>query len=169
MASNTASAGIVVGVDGSSASRAAVRWGAQEADRRALPLTLVHAASTQLSPLMARRIVFGQHELPHRRVQRIVDDAVDVASDSGRGAVPAQLKAKVVFTDPVDVLADLSRQADLVVVGSSGRRRLRHLLSGSVGAALTPRCQCPLAVIQDDDRARPAPASVPLQVDPTGW
>lgn len=169
MASNTAGAGIVVGVDGSSASRVAVRWGAQEADRRTLPLTLVHAAVTQLSPRRARRIVFGQHELPHRRVQRIVEDAVGVAGDSRRDGAPARLNTKVVFTDPVDVLADLSRQADLVVVGSSGRRRLRHLLVGSVGSALTPRCQCPLAVIHDDELETPRSVAAAVQVDPTGW
>ena len=118
---------------------------------------------------MARRIVFGQHELPHRRVQRIVDDAVGVASDSVRDGAPAQLNTKVVFTDPVDVLADLSLQADLVVVGSRGRRRLRHLLFGSVGSALTPRCQCPLAVIHDDELEMPQDTDGTAQVDPTGW
>ncbi|MGB3335128.1 MAG: universal stress protein [Mycobacterium sp.] len=165
MASNTA--GIVVGVDGSPASQDAVRWGAQEAERRALPLTLVHAASTQLSPLMARWMVFGQHELPHRRVQRIVDDAVGVATDSASDGAPAQLNTKVEFADPVDALEELSRQADLVVVGSSSRRRLRHLFFGSVGSALSPRCHCPLAVLHDDDLAAPSDAAV--QADPTGW
>ncbi|OBG31484.1 MULTISPECIES: universal stress protein [Mycolicibacter] len=172
MASDTAGAGIVVGVDGSSASRAAVRWGAQEAERRALPLTLVHAASTQLSPLMARWIVFGQHELPHRRVQRIVDDAVGVATHSASDGAPAQLNTKVEFADPVDALEELSRQAELVVVGSSGRWRLRHLLFGSVGSELTPRCHCPLAVLSEDDLATQQPLAVsdaPAQSDPTGW
>lgn len=172
MSSYTAGAGIVVGVDGSAASRAAVRWGAQEAERRALPLTLVHAASTRLSPLMARWAVFGQHELPHRRVQRIVDDAVGVATDSASDGAPAQLNTQVEFTDPVDALEDLSRRADLVVVGSSGRWRLWHLLFGSVGAELTSRCHCPLTVLDEDDLAlqQPSAASDAAgQVDPTGW
>ncbi|OMC16521.1 hypothetical protein A5735_00965 [Mycolicibacter heraklionensis] len=160
--------GIVVGVDGSPASRAAVRWGAQEAERRALPLTLLHAASTQLSPLMARWIVFGQHELPHRRVQRIVADAVEVATDSASDGAPAQLNTKVEFTDPVDALEELSRHADLVVVGSSGRR-LRHLVFGSVGSELSQRCHCPLAVRHDDDLAASPPSDAAVQVDPSGW
>lgn len=168
MASDTAGVGIVVGVDGSPASRAAVRWGAQEAERRALPLTLLHAASTQLSPLMARWIVFGQHELPHRRVQRIVADAVEVATDSASDGAPAQLSTKVEFTDPVDALEELSRHADLVVVGSSGRR-LRHLVFGSVGSELSQRCHCPLAVRHDDDLAASPPSDAAVQVDPSGW
>ncbi|ORW23106.1 hypothetical protein AWC18_05030 [Mycolicibacter nonchromogenicus] len=159
--------GIVVGVDGSPASRAAVRWGAREAERRALPLTLLHAASTQLSPLMARWIVFGQHELPHRRVQRIVADAVEVATDSASDGAPAQLNTKVVFTDPVDALEKFSRHADLVVIGSSGRR-MRQLLFGSVGSELSPRCRCPLAVRHGDEPASP-PSDVAVQVDPSGW
>lgn len=146
-----------------------MRWGAREAKRRALPLTLVHAASTQLSPLMAQWIVFGQHELPHRRVQRIVDDAVEVATDSASDGTPSRPNTKVEFTDPVDALEELSRQADLVVVGSSSRRRLRHLLFGSVGSALTPRCHCPLAVLQDDDLEAAQPAGAEAPADPTGW
>lgn len=114
-------------------------------------------------------MVYGQHELPHRRVQRIVDDAVAVAADSTGDGAPEQVNTKVAFTDPVDVLAELSRQADLVVVGSSGRRPLRRVLFGSVGSALTPRCHCPLAVIRENNPGMPHPAHAPARVDPTGW
>lgn len=143
-----------------------MRWGAREAERRALPLTLVHAASTQLNALVARWVVFGQHELPHVRVQRIVDDAIGVVTQGARSGPPVPVNTKVTFTDPVQTLADLSRQAELVVVGSSVGKRLRHAVFGTVGSALAARCQCSLAVIPADKRRTP---HGPTSVDPTGW
>src|SRR5690625_2441022 len=139
MASGGVSAGIVVGVDGSATSRVAVHWAAREAERRGLPLTLVHSASTHVSPLTARWMVFGQHELPHRRVQQIINDAVDIAGDSARHAGPTQVNTKVVFTDPVEILVELSREAELVVVGSRRRRGLWRALSATIGSALMQR------------------------------
>lgn len=46
MASSKTDSGIVVGVDGSSFSATAVRWGAHEAKMRKVPLTLVHIVVT---------------------------------------------------------------------------------------------------------------------------
>lgn len=169
MASGAAGAGIVVGVDGSAASRVAVHWAAREAERRELPLTVVHAASTRLTPLMARWIVLGQHELPHERLQRIIDDAVNVAVDSIRRGRALPVSTKVVFTDPVDILTELSRKAHLVVVGSRSRRGLRRILFGSVGSALTPRSHCQVAIVHDKDVRMLHPAHAPIRVSLTGW
>ncbi|GFG86214.1 universal stress protein [Mycolicibacter algericus] len=169
MARDAESAGVVVGIDGSATSRIAVHWAAREAERRGLPLTLVHAASTELSPRVARWMVFGQHELPHRRVQRIIDDAVDIAGDSARHDGPTQVNPKLVFTDPIDTLVEMSRKAELVVVGSRRRRRLWHALTGSVGSALTERSRCPVAVIEDQAPRMPHPGHAPTRTSVTGW
>ena len=54
MSTTAAYSGIVVGVDGSAASDAAVRWAARAAAMRTLPLTLVHVmtATAVGAPLM---------------------------------------------------------------------------------------------------------------------
>lgn len=169
MTSDGVSAGIVVGIDGSATSRVAVHWATREAERRRLPLTLVHAASTHVTPLGVRRIVLGQHKLPHQRVQQIIDDAADIAGDSARHGGPTQVNTKVVFIDPVDILVEISREAELVVVGSRRRCRLWRALFATAGSALRLRSCCPVAVIDDKNPRMPHPAHAPARVSVTGW
>jgi nucleotide-binding universal stress UspA family protein len=52
---------IVVGVDGSEGSRAAVRWAAQEADRRRLALRVVFAVGLDaMLPAATSEVFWGQ-------------------------------------------------------------------------------------------------------------
>jgi len=55
-----------------------------------------------------------------------------------------------VFEDisPAKGLTDLSREAQLVVVGSSGRGRLADALLGSVSQNLLHHAECPLLVVR---------------------
>ncbi len=50
--------------------------------------------------------------------------------------------------DPRDLLMEVSRQADMVVLGSRGRGPVRSLLLGSVGAAVTRHASCPVVVLR---------------------
>jgi nucleotide-binding universal stress UspA family protein len=71
-------------------------------------------------------------------------------------------------TGPVGAcLADLSKNAQMVVVGRHGRGRLRHLL-GAVSSGLTQHAHCPVAVIHDEDPPMPAAAFAPVVVGVDG-
>ncbi len=48
--------------------------------------------------------------------------------------------------DPREVLIELSEDAELVVIGSRGRGRVRSLLLGSVGVAVVRHAACPVVV-----------------------
>ena len=50
--------------------------------------------------------------------------------------------------DPAGTLLELSRHAQLVVVGSRGRGGITRLLLGSVSQALVNRGSCPVAVVR---------------------
>jgi len=50
--------------------------------------------------------------------------------------------------DPVPVISDVSKDFDLVVVGSHGREGLDRFLLGSVSHAIVHHVDCPVLVIR---------------------
>jgi len=55
---------------------------------------------------------------------------------------------RVMMGDPVPVISDVSRDFDLVVVGSHGREGLDRFLLGSVSHAIAHHVACPVLVIR---------------------
>jgi nucleotide-binding universal stress UspA family protein len=68
-------------------------------------------------------------------------------------------------------LVDLSKRADMVVVGCRGQGAVARALLGSVSSGLIHRAQCPVAVIHDEDpltqRSPQAPVVVGIDGSPT--
>lgn len=149
----TAGNGIVVGVDGSSASDAAVLWATQEAVMRHLPLTLVHAvnlvAATWPESPEVEEVAIWQEDAG----QRILNEACKIASDSMRGGRAVSVGRELIFSPAASTLIDLSEQAEFVVVGSRGRGALARSLLGSVSTSLVRHAHCPIAVIGDPGEA----------------
>ncbi len=58
-----------------------------------------------------------------------------------------EVEADVHVGHPVSILTDASRRADLVVVGSRGRGKLRSALLGSVSHGVLHHAHCPVAVV----------------------
>lgn len=157
--------GIVVGVDGSASSTAAVRWAAREATMRHVGLTLVHSA-TPLVP--GSSTVTWTAPIPDDllRVQRkqseqLVDDAARTATDSAEGV---QIHREVLVSAPVPALLDLSEDAELIVVGRRGTGHLPRVQLGSLSTAMIHHAHCPVAVIHDEAPAEHEPASSPVVV-----
>jgi nucleotide-binding universal stress UspA family protein len=137
-------AGIVVGVDGSPASIAAVEFAAQEADRLGEPLTVVYAwrvpapwsiatieVDWPLGPEEADRILLAESVagLPEKYPDlRVTED------------MNAML--------PVDALIASAANARMLVVGTHGRRGFARFWLGSVSHQLILAMPCPLAVIR---------------------
>ena len=160
---------IVVCVDGSAPSDAAVRWAARESLLRRVPLKLVHivAAPAVMSPLTPVPVAMEQWQ--DEQARRIVGDAADLV----RGiANDADASAPVVGTEiysstTVPTLIDLSKDAEMVVVGSRGHGALRRGLLGSVSTALVHHAHCPVAVIHDSvTPAADAPVVVGIDGSP---
>lgn len=130
---------IAVGIDGSLASRAAVRWAIEHA-RPGDTVDLVHA--WQPSPTAvatgltrpdddapARRLV--QHELAHIAALPRNEDVT--------------VTGHVVHGHPRDLLCQT--HADVVVVGSDDRGALARALLGSVCAHLTHHSPTPVVIV----------------------
>jgi nucleotide-binding universal stress UspA family protein len=147
---------IVVGVDGSAPSLAALRWAADEAKLRDARLVAVHAwtypppvalPGPGLAPLPEPELP-GQLEALRESAGAELDAAL---SDAFPGGAPVEVERKLVEGDPAATLADESRSADLVVVGSRGRSALAAALLGSVSEHVVSHASCPVVVLRAED------------------
>jgi nucleotide-binding universal stress UspA family protein len=154
--------GVVVGVDGSAPSQAAVDWAARDAQLRGLPLTLVHAVPPRATRWPARVWFEALGWLPYERARRVLDDAVRGVRDASSHGGPPRVIAKVMLVDPAAALIDLSKHAEVIVVGASRRGALRRRLFGSVSSSVLRRSCCPVAVIHDVDPLIPDPPPAPV-------
>ena len=132
---------IVVGVDGSDASRAAVRWAADEARLRGVALTAVEA--WEFSPLIfAADVPVALDELRASVVEHL---RATVADEVGDGLDVNEL---VIEKAPVPALLGECDPDDILVVGSRGRGGFAGLLLGSVSQQLAQHSTCPVVIIR---------------------
>jgi nucleotide-binding universal stress UspA family protein len=156
--------GIVVGVDGSPASNAAVCWAARDAAMRNVPLTLVHAFSTYVPTFpqipMPSGVSMWQADDGRRALEAAVKVAEDAAKPYGQINVTEELKD----SPPVPALVEMSEESEMVVVGNNGRGAVGRVLLGSVSSGVVRRANCPVAVIRDEDPLMTHPLQAPVLV-----
>jgi nucleotide-binding universal stress UspA family protein len=158
--------GILVGVDGSAGARAAVRWAAAEAEMRNVALTIVHVINAPVPSWPVTRVPVGFGRWQEEQGREFIQDAIKVAEDSTAGGGPAQINSEVFFSATVPTLVDLSKEAEMVVVGCRGRGALARTVLGSVSSGLVHHAHCPVAVIHDEDLSRqPGEAPVLVGID----
>jgi nucleotide-binding universal stress UspA family protein len=132
--------GILVGVDGSPSSMAAVRWAAREATLRNAPLTLIHALATPV--LGAPILVTHPAPLPpdsseqlEQHAGHLLSDATKIAEDNAMGDRSPRIDTEVFASSPAAALVEQSKSAEMVVIGSRGQNTWRRALLGSVSTA----------------------------------
>ena len=144
---------IVVGIDGSPASRAALEWGLAEARLRGGRVIAVHAWSyiplaaigdPGMIPMPSGDLP-GQLELEQKAAESELDAALAEAFPDG---VPAEVEKRLVEGDPAESLVTEAEDADLVVVGSRGRGGLTSALLGSVSGHVVHHAGCPVVVVK---------------------
>ncbi|WP_285102133.1 universal stress protein [Promicromonospora sp. MEB111] len=135
--------GIVVGVDGSAHSMAAVDWAALTADRHGARLTVLSAYVTPPSNTTATLGV----SVTDLRADAL--DAVERAVTRLDDAHPGghTVEEQIVHGEPAYLLVRRSRSADLVVVGRRGLGALDRAVLGSVSGSLAASAHGPVAVI----------------------
>jgi nucleotide-binding universal stress UspA family protein len=148
------SGSIVVGVDGSDASREALLWASEEARLRSAQLVAVHAWSfVPPQPIGdPGMLAMPAGDLPGQ---------LSAESDSARIAlanavedvlgVDAEIERKLVEGDAGEALVAESKSAQLVVVGSHGRSGFKAALLGSVSRHVTNHAACPVVVVKTSD------------------
>lgn len=134
---------IVVGVDGSSSSRAALAWAVGQARLTGAVVEAVIAwefPATYGYPVLVADV--NWEEL----AARAVTDAIAEVSGTG-GQV--EIRPKVVEGNAPQVLLEASAGAELLVVGSRGHGGFVEALLGSVGQHCVHHATCPVVVIRD--------------------
>lgn len=168
MSKRTMHHGVVVGADGSVSSQAAVCWAAHEAAMRHVPLTVVHTAessSTVASTTLAwpaGRITNKVLEIEENEARNVVADAMSTAAGAVAGDRP-EIDSELLFGRAVPCLVDVSKNAQMVVVGRHGLAGRHSQLLGSVSAGLIRHARCPVAVI-NEEVSPVSPSSVLLPV-----
>jgi nucleotide-binding universal stress UspA family protein len=176
MPSRVAQSGIVVGVDGSAESKVAVRWAARQATMRNLPLTLVTAIATPIFGSAAldwpaARLSHDVHECQKHQAdnaRQTLDEAIKVVEDIAQDIGRPEINSEVFYSEPVPTLVDLSKDAQMVVVGCRGQSALRRGLFGSVSTGLVHHADCPVAVIHDELLSRMRLNRLPVVVGVDG-
>ncbi|WP_193072216.1 MULTISPECIES: universal stress protein [unclassified Brevibacterium] len=136
--------GILVGYDGSELAVRALEYGAAEAARRRIALTVVSAYTvpTMIYPNIASMPEHNELEAAHRGVEKTLTEAAEQLS-----AHPGPVSYRAQEGDAAGVLRDLSAHARTVVVGSRGRGGFMGRILGSVSTALPAHSHCPTIVI----------------------
>lgn len=146
----TSNTGLVVGVDGSSASNAAVIWAARDAAMRNAPLTLVHMLSTYVPTFPQIPLPGGVAVWQEEDGRLVLEEAAKLARDSAGGAIAVTTELK--SSPPIPTLVQLSEDADMVVVGSHGRGAVGRVLLGSVSSGVLRGAACPVAIVPDEEQ-----------------
>jgi nucleotide-binding universal stress UspA family protein len=135
------SAPVVVGIDGSEASVAALRYARNLA--RLLDRSVLAMSAWQL-PAFYGGGPWAYEWDPADNATRVLDDAViEVYGDAN----PGGLSKEVVEGNPAAVLIKQSKDAVMVVVGSRGHGGFTGLLLGSVSTAVAAHASSPVLVI----------------------
>lgn len=156
------SLGVLVGVDGSPASNAAVVWAARDAEIKNLPLTVVHVVNTDVAtwPPMPYPETWGVWQQDEGR--KVLAEAVKIAEEAVLTDRKLTVKTDLVHSTPVSAMIEMSTDAAIVVLGSAGRGAVARLLLGSVSASLVRHARCPVAIIHDEDPLMPHPQRAPV-------
>lgn len=155
--------GILVAIDGSAESDAAVVWAAQEAAMRGVPLTLLHAVTPVVVGWPVGQLYTEMPDWQKDSADHVVARARSTASEGDAKDV----RVEVVYANVVPTLVEASKDAQMVVVGNQGMGSLGRMLLGSVSAALIQHAHCPVAVIRSgEDIDAPDPrAAVVVGID----
>jgi nucleotide-binding universal stress UspA family protein len=132
---------IVVGVDGSVHSDAAVRWALEVAEFRGGEVTAVFAWQV---PFLSFPGAYDQDELEKAAKEFLIDRLSSIAP---KPAVP--LRPLVAEGDPAESLIIAAEDADLLVLGTRGRSRFPGLALGSVAQRCAAAAHSPVLLLKE--------------------
>lgn len=142
--------GILVAVDGSTGSDAAVAWAAREAAIRDMAVTLLHAVAPVVVGWPVGQLYADIPKWQNDTAQQVIAQARRVLDSSLGRSASVDVHTEVVYSNVVPALVDASTHAWMIVVGSKGLGAVGRMLLGSVSTSLIRHAHGPVAVIHAD-------------------
>jgi nucleotide-binding universal stress UspA family protein len=136
---------IVVGIDGSEHSQAALRWASTEAHRRGLALQVVTCWSYPMLPWGPYQPPLSSEDFEAEALQ-VAETEIEKVLGPDRGSLDVQIS--VVEGAASLRLLDYDQAADMIVVGSRGRGGFAGLLLGSVSQHVAEHARCPVVIVR---------------------
>jgi nucleotide-binding universal stress UspA family protein len=137
---------VVVGVDGSDGSEAALRWAAQYGAATGKPVRAVlvwHYPTAASVPPVGHAPPSVEKEVEEREAANLREAIAKAGSD----LPSAQIEPEIHYGHPAQTLVELGGDAGLLVVGRQGHGRFfgKHL--GSVALHCVNAAECPVVVV----------------------
>ena len=135
---------VVVGVDGSDPSMAALRWALAEGAVRKAVVQVVHAWDAPVIYGPVSGVSGSDVGVIEGGARRMVEEMVDQAEQGGS---PVDVEQTAIPGGAAASLLDAAGGADLVVVGRRGMGGFGRLLLGSVSENVARHARCPVVVV----------------------
>jgi nucleotide-binding universal stress UspA family protein len=136
---------IVVGVDGSEGSERALQFALAEARARG---SNVKAVSAWHIPAIAYQTGWVPAPIDLEAYPKLAQSTLDKSLENASSAASGvQVTTVVSKGQPADVLCEVAKDADLLVVGSRGVGGFRGLLLGSVSQQCAHHAPCPIVIV----------------------
>ena len=164
---------IVVGVDGSPQSSAAVKWAAREAQLHNSALMLVHVIppETHTRATWAGVPVYPDHARLHREkvaAYQSLGTAQRTAMEAIGPSDGIRVHHEVLMGPVAQTLTACAQHADLLAVGCSNHNAFARALFGSTSSELIHHARCALAFIHNGDFPTTRSPSDPVLVGVDG-
>lgn len=166
--------GVVVGFDGSDHATHALHFAAREARRRGARLTVVtvYRPSAMVYTTLSAIPEHSEDEVKKKQAHALLEEAREQLE-----GFPGEVDCRAERGDSTGELAEMSAEAQVVVVGSRGRGGFLGLVLGSVASALPAHASCPTIVVpatssentgEGEDRFAPVESGGPVLVGVDG-
>jgi nucleotide-binding universal stress UspA family protein len=145
---------LVVAVDGSAGSKAALRFALEDAARRGVPVVAVIAY--RVPEMRGDFTGFGAPEEKQLREtlrSQCGDKVRSAVDEAGRGLASAlpDVHIRAAVGSPADVLVRESHGADLLVLGSRGHGGFHSMLLGSTSIQCMMHATCPVTLVHSPE------------------
>lgn len=157
---------VVVAVDGSEASQNAVRWAANTAMKRGIPLRI---ASSYTVP----QFLYAEGMVPPKELfddlQAETLEKIEAARAVAHEVAPdIKIGHTIAEGSPIDMLLEMSHDVTMVVMGSRGMGGLSGMVMGSVSASVVSHASCPVVVVREDNHVTESTKYGPVVVGVDG-